>query len=349
MIPDGIGIDFSLDQDFTSQVNGSKIVYYQDIIYKVSDNLVLHDSTKIAISPAIYNGDTLINTVTGGTITFKGFVKWTRTVWDDLTNFATTREVGFYSATTPTAILTIASPVANKQVDLQTAYNQAENVPVQSYIYYLYNSTGTTILQQSEVIYDEKLQYSFDGLVDGTTYQAQCIITNTYLQTVDSGKVVFSVNYLSPNINIVPTVVVNSDLGAVEIGIGQVIQNIGSSTGSIAYINNYLIPNNTGLQLLDSGSTVYWDVDIPADFTLTFDWNSNGFVSGDIVKLEDDDGNYYKISYDGNKFVLDLNGVITNGSNVALNGFVYVFGLLSQELYIYQNNVLVDYLKGWWV
>jgi len=297
MSPEGIAYDFSLPQNFSSQVNGSVISFYQDIIRRVDTNAILYDSTKTAISPAIYDKETLTKTISAGSIIYFGFIKWTRTVWDNSGNSAISREVGFYSYSQPTATLSIISPVASKQITFTTSYAQLQSIPVESFQYFLYDSTGLIQLQQSDLIYTERLQYTFDGLLDATSYKAQCIITNKYKQVVDTGKISFSVDYSQPNISITPTTTVNDALSAVEIGIGQAIQNIGTSTGTLSYINDYLVVGNTGVQLLDATSTISWNVNIPTDFTNTFNFDPNGFTSGKIIKYEDSIGNYMEIGY----------------------------------------------------
>lgn len=345
--PDSYAIDMSQNQIFSCQVQGSSIDAY-DLIIKDLSNVVKYDSTKITLNPVLYDKDALNITVSATPSLTKGQLKYTITTYSGA-NSAITREVPFYNASTPTTTLSITSPVANKQINLTTVYSQAENVAVQSYQYFLYDSTGITILQQSDVIYNAKLQYSFDGLLNSTTYQAQCIITNAYSQIADTGKITFNVNYSQPNINLVPSTTVNSDLSAITISIGQATQNIGSSTGTSTYIDNYLTLGNTGLQLLDSSSTAYWSVSIPTVFTNTFDWQPNGFVNGKLGRAEDNSGNYFEFGYNGSSFYVNINGYIVNGKTLALNSNVYVLGIKNSELIVQQSNVILDDIKPWWI
>lgn len=296
LTPDSYAIDMSENQVFSCKVQGSSIDAYQLVIKDLS-NVTKYDSTKITLGSVLYNDETLNISIPVGSVTDTGQLKFTIKTWSGI-NTATTREIPFYSYSTPTATLTIASPITSKSITLTTVYTQTQSVPVQSYQYFLYDSTGTTILQQSELFYTEKLKHTFDGLLDSTSYKAQCKITNKYLQEVDTGKILFSVDYAQPNISITPITTVNEDLSAVEIDIGQAIQNVGSSTGTIGYIDNYLIVSNNGIQLLDGISTVYWNINIPALFTNTFAWQANGFSDGKIIKFEDGLGNYLEIGYD---------------------------------------------------
>ena len=345
--PDSYAIDMANNQVFSCKVQGSSIDAYQ-LVIKTLANVTKYDSTKVTLSPVLYNDDTLNITVTGGSVTEKGQLKYTIKTFSG-TNSATTREITFYSATTPTATLTITSPVANKQVDLTTVYTQSQSVPVQSYQYFLYDDAGTTVLDQSDLIYSGKLQYSFDGLLDLTTYKARCLIINSYLQTADTGLIEFEVDYLQPNINIVPTAEVDEDLSAIKLGIGEVVQNIGSSTGTIAYIEDFLIVGNTGLQLNSVTDTAFWNMDIPVTFSSTHNWVANGFVSGKIIDFVDDSSNYLEIGYDGTNFYLDINGDVISGSVLALNSDVYVFGILNQKVVICQSNIIIDIIKPWWI
>lgn len=316
-MPDSYAIDMSKDQVFSCQVQGSLIDAY-DLIIKDLSNNTLYDSTKVTLNPVLYDKDTLNITIPANSISTKGQIKFTIATYSGSSN-AISREIPFYNSSTPSATLAITSPITTKKINLQTIYTQAENVQVQSYQYFLYDSTGTTIIEQSDLIFSGKLQYSFDGLIDATSYQTQCIITNSYSQTVDTGKITFNVDYLQPNINLIPTATVNSDLSAIELVIGKVVQNIGLSTGTTTYVDNFLVPGNTGLQLLDNTSMVYWNVDISNIFTITFDWETNGFINGKIIKLEDDSGNYLEIGYNPSTDVSSWDSETIIDTNISLD------------------------------
>lgn len=352
-LPDSYAIDMSLDQIFSCRVQGSSIDAYRLIIKDLS-NVTKYDSTKITLSTVLYNDETLNITVPANSVTTRSQLKFTIQTFSGV-NSATTREISFYNYSTPTAALSIVSPVISKQIELTTIYTQTQSIPVESYQYFLYDSTGSTLLQQSDLFYTEKLKYIFDGLLDATSYQAQCIITNKYSQIVDTGKISFNVDYTQPNINITPTTNINEELSAVEIGIGQAIQNIGESTGTINYIDNYLVVGNTGIELVDDISTIFWNVNITADFTDTFTWQTTGFTDGKIIKYEDSLGNYLEIGYSlydnpvwfsdtiiDTERTLDLNSTyeLTEDASVFLND-LFGINIIVGSFYLNVSGVLV--------
>lgn len=329
---------------FSSQVNGSLITHYQDIIYRADTGATLYDSTKLAVSPNLYDKDTLSKTVSSGTVTYTGSCKWTRTLWNG-TPFATSREVQFYSASTPTATLSVSSPITTKSNLFTTVYTQAESVAVESYQYFLYDSTNA-LIDQSDVIFSQRLSYTFDGFLDATTYKVQCLITNIYGQVADTGLVSFTVDYSQPNIYFTPTISLNGPLSAVEIGFSEVSQVIGTSSGTISYIDNYLTTGNVGLQLLNSSAYVSFDVSIPNTFTQTITFDPNGFTSGVIISY---DNGVYDIGYDGTRFYfsyyINFEKLYEYGTVMALNTNPYVIGVRATDVVICQNNVIIDTIK----
>lgn len=354
MSPNGTALDFASTTTFSSQVNGSLITHYRDLIYRIDTGATLYDSTKLAVTPNLYDKDTLSKTITGGTITYKGSVKWTRTLWNG-TAFATSKEVQFYSATTPTANLSVTSPITSKSATFTTVYSQAESVPVESYQYFLYTVSGT-LLESSPVYYNQKLSQNYDGFIDDTTYQVKCVIKNAYGQTVDTGMVSFSVDYVQPNISFIPTVTLNSDLGATVIDLASPVQIMGNSSGTIAYINDYMTPGNMGLSLDSIGGYLSYDLDIPYTFTLTVVWNptreSFGVGVGpfpaefDGVIASFDDG-FYQVGYNFStqSFYVSYHsfGNIETITQFAgpLNYDPYIIGITNYGMTVCQNNIIV--------
>jgi len=71
--------DMSLSQIFTAIIEekGSQGVdFYQLFAYKVSDNSLLYDSTKITLVTKLYDDEILEINIPSNTITYIGDIKW---------------------------------------------------------------------------------------------------------------------------------------------------------------------------------------------------------------------------------------------------------------------------------
>jgi len=341
MSPNGNALDFASATTFSSQVNGSLITHYQDLIYRVDTSATLYDSTKLAVTPNLYDKDTLTKTISGGTITYTGSVKWTRTLWNGIA-FATSKEVQFYSASTPTASLTVSSPITSKSNLFTTVYTQAESVAVESYQYFLYDSSSV-LIDQSDVIYSQKLTYTFTGFLDASTYYVRCVITNIYGQIVDTGLIIFTVDYVQPNVYFTPEIGLNQDTSGVTLDLANIVQITGTSSGTILYIDPYLIANNAGLNIADGSSYVEFVVDIPSTFTQTVIFNPVGFMSGVIISYDD---GIFDVGYDGARFYFSYYVAATQqfvyGIPLALNSTPYIIGVENDRVIICQNNIVLD-------
>lgn len=343
--PNNIGIDLLLNQTFSCIVGGSLIDAYRLKIYKL-DNTLLYDSTKTTLITELYNGESLEIPLTGGTVTYKGQLKFTIEAFNDV-NSALSKEMTFYNATTPTLSLSVTSPITVKSNEFITTYTQAENVTVESYKYYLYDSTGLILLQSSNEIYSSKLTYTFDGFLNNTTYNVKNIITNQYGMISNTGLVEFNIEYSSPDVLITPTATVVDSLSAIDTKWAGAVQILGVATGTNSYIEDYLVLGNTGLQLED-GSNIKFTLSIPQIFTETFIFNPNGFTDG--IFNEFDDG-VYQIGYNSTLtcFYFILNGTTIYGNTLVLNTNPYLIAVKDWQVYIIQNNTLLDRVKGWWV
>jgi len=341
LIPNSTAVDFSSNQTFTSVVQGSVITHYQLLIKRVDTNATLYDSTKLAATPNLYNDATLSIIITGGTITYKGEVKQQVITWSG-SDYASTREILFYSDSLPSVSLTVPATVTAKSVTFTSTYTQAESVGIKKYIYYLYN-TSNEELDNSGDIYSAELAQEFDGFVDGLSYKVECVVTDIHGTTTTTGKQSFTVDYSKPILVITPSAVVNNEESTVSNQWAEAIQIIGTSSGTISYVTDHLEVGNTGLKINSSGSAT-WTVAIPAVFTQTVLFNSDGFTSGRIIKY-DGAGGFYEIGYDGNSFYFIIEGNKISGKPLTLGSGTYLIAVKYNEVMIIQNNTLIDHIK----
>lgn len=310
MLPKNETRDMTLSQVFSASVQGSQITDYQLKIYNNDTNGLLYDSTKLPLSPDLYNGETLNHTVpiTGGIATIRN-LKWTLQVWNN-SETVTSRENFFENYSTPTATITVPATITTQSYEFTCVYTQSQSLSVESYIFYLYDEDGV-LIEETEVYYSGSLKHTFDGFVDGNTYGVKCAVTNVKNVVVESDIEYFEVDYVQPSINIIPIVENLEDLGTIKLSWAGVYDNVGVDTGTISYIDDYIDIGNKALQVNNSSNVVWSDLKINNEFTNSFEWSplSINFI-GDIVKLEDTNtNNFYTVGYDGDKFYANINGI----------------------------------------
>jgi hypothetical protein len=269
--PSNSTIDANQANDFSLTIRGTICVGYQLTIYNNSTGASVYTPAKVDISAApLYDGDILTISVpaaSGGSGMSNGNqYKWSIDLYYDETDHITSREVVFNAYSTPTLSLTVAATLAAQSHEFVPVYTQAENVPIAYFQANLYNSDG--VLQRaSDIIYSANIRYTFDGFVNSNTYSVDFSATNQAGITVISNKETFSVSYSEPSLNIVPTATNISDSACVQLNWGGAYQNLGSSTGTLEYVDNHI--GGKFLYLKDE-STAYWSTNVPADFTATF-------------------------------------------------------------------------------
>jgi hypothetical protein len=336
--PNNSQINYNSDHDFIWTYNGTTTQsHYQVYIYRNSDNLLIHDSTKITSA-------TPTHTVPSGTLTNNTLYKW-KVVTYSGSDSATSNWSLFTCASNPTFTLG-ATPTNVQTFQFSVLYNQAELIPIKWYRFYLYlSSNPTEVLDDSEVLYPDSLVSSsatplthiFDGLISGNTYKIQAIGENQLGYSLDTGlSSDFTITYVyPPDIPALETTIDN-DSGAITLNWLALVQKLGFVTGSYSYVDGRF---DKGVQL-DAGTILNYPTEtIPDDFT-TYLWVNlpTGYI-GTIIQFGEDSENGMKISFDGSKFIWSHGDFITCGRNVSgvLGNFV-LLGIKYRKLIIQSLN-----------
>jgi hypothetical protein len=220
------------------------------------------------------------------------------------TDNVTSNDYYFQARTTPTLVVnnlpsTSTFVVTTKSHTFNATYTQAENVGWKYYQWTLYNSGGT-IINQSDQINTGTITYTFDGLIDDTTYGVGLTLENQDGIVLEIPTTYFTVNYsdATPTFTntITPTVICNSD--AIELSWNKVLTNAGTAegTGSTPYYTLVADTPYTGGSSvqLNSGADIYWYtgsssdmINIPFNSTTYFYWKpSSSTFTGTIYKQE---------------------------------------------------------------
>lgn len=248
MTPKNSTIDATTIQTFSAQMNGSIITAYQIKIYNNDSGTLLYDTTKITLGTPLYDGSTLNVSIPANSITNSQNCKWTLTVWDNASNSTITGETFFKTYGTATVSMTIPSTINSQTYTAMATYSHPQNIGIKKFHFVLYD-VNNNILQDSGYIFSANLTYIFNGFINGTTYQIECIVTDQNDIIVSSGKKSFTISYSQPNVDIVPNVTVLNDSGALQVVWGQAVQLAGTISGTYSYINNFIKNNNKALQL----------------------------------------------------------------------------------------------------
>lgn len=336
--------DMLLNQDFTSIIDGVKCTDFQIRIYRVSDNGLVHDSTKTTLGTPLADGETLTYTLTGGTIANTGSdsYKWTVQVWNGAET-VTSREFQFFAKTTPVLTFTTDNPITTQEYEFTATLTQAEGDIVNNYKFDLYDNLGEFI-ETSGLITSFNIAYTFDGFTNGDSFQIQLTGTTTGQDTFNSGLVAFTVSYSEPVLELTPDVEVDNLTSLITVTRPEVVQIIGSATPSsplnfdnldfVITGGNYLMP----CVIPTTGQIIDYVVNVPLDFGIKIYWETgNTPFLGEIISLDD---GAYVIGVDTFGFYYTINGitkqlVVPNWNPItSLDNEIYLFILLPTEVQV---------------
>lgn len=244
--PNNIALDAKNSITISWQNLGDRQYYYQIQIYNNSTGVLVYDTTKLSS----FNTFHLIpaNTLTNGII-----YKYQITVWNQLNEFATSDWIIFKCSSTPTCSITnLGSEVLNSSYMFQGSYFQAENVPIKSWRFILYDIYGS-IISMSDETFNSTIEYQFIGLKADTDYQIELQVKSQDNLLGTTGKIQFHVRYEVPATALTLTAENLSDLAAIRLS-WKAIQIIGKViSGSITFINGEKIDLTSGIIAFQDG------------------------------------------------------------------------------------------------
>jgi hypothetical protein len=295
------------------------------------NNVVLYNSGVTTLSPVKYDKDTLYHTVSA--FNNNGYVnKWTLTTWETSTSATPTvsRETPFYAYSNPTATFdSIPDPITTKSHEFTVAYTQSQSVPLKKWKMIWRNDSGD-ILEETDYSFRSSIINTFDGFVDGESYTVECIIENQYGVIISTGEQSFTVEYAAPTTNIVATATLLEESSAIQIDWSSPTQVIGyTSTTTPTFFNNFVYEDNTGLEIPPS-AYIYWDVDIPRDFTCTFLIQFPSGFSGVFCQLD----SRFEIGYDGTRFYYKIDSITEYFLPTSIEDRYFLIAIRPTDIYI---------------
>lgn len=345
LIPNtSLAIDGQVDNAFTCLINAKAgvacVKYKVDIVLNSDSTSVYTQTVTLTSDNYVYDGETLSFTVPSSTLTNGVEYKWYITVYSpsDLTTGVVSDEILIITNEDPVITFTPPSTITERKYTFSFTYSQAEDVALSYFTFNLYGSDGS-LIESSDSIYGGRTEYEFSGFLNDNTYSVEVVGETVNNVTFDSGREIFTVSYSGANITTKPTVTQDSETSLVTVNIGDIVQNTGVANGTYSFINDFVRQGNKALRL-ESGSSVYWNINIPTDFTGTVLVKKIS-GTGKIVELESIDGKLYTIGYQGGSFYMKNDVYIGYTDALALPTSPFVVAIRPQDVWIITTDYTV--------
>ena len=242
----------------------------------------------------------------------------------------------FYCFTTPTFIFSNIEEnqiVKNASYQVNAVYEQLENEPLQSWEITLYDTSKSKI-QSSGVCYDTDISYTLTNLEDNQNYYIRATCSTLNGMEVDTGYILFSVNYKQPSIYSLLTLENISNNGYIKLQ-----SNIRAVEARTKYDASYI--DNEFIDLTNNTLIIDDDFSLDDDFLI----NLLGYnITPNTLIMELSDGN--------NKINLYLRKGIYDSNNNIEKTFVELNIPVSFTYYLCFSNYIdnpknTDHISIW--
>ena len=220
-------IDATVANTFSLQLNGnSACTDYQLIIMQNDTNSTLvYDTGKVTLGTPLYprdyenNVQRLSITVPSNSGMVNGYAsgyKWSIILWSSPTVYITSNDTFFWAKADPYFTVNSVGTVASKNVTITATYTQANGAPLEWFEWVLYDTAGNVVKDTGKV-YSQEVKFTFDGLLDDTTYDFALSGETDDGVTVPTQTGTFSVSYSATAITGDVTVTCDKDTGAISV------------------------------------------------------------------------------------------------------------------------------------
>jgi len=350
--PQNSAIDADELNRFSWEHQGSAQTDYRVYVYNNSTGALLHDSTKTTSTNEYYDLPAL--TLSNGVE-----CKWYVATYSGTASEDSSYEF-FLTETTPDATFTdpifSATPVPSlttQDYTFKVDYDQDEDIAIKRFKFTLYNSAGTTEIDTSDWVYEFTPEWIFEGMVNNTTYQIECLVETQDDIQGTTGKESFEISYTvpsnAPNIELIP----NNSNGSIYVSWGALKQAEGTvSGGTSAYVTGKFdnaIDLEQGATELDYTES-FNDTIYTFTFWVKFTSDSlTNWIVGDEAFLEFNGGNK-KLCYDiaAEQFYYDDNSVVTYADvwtefSTIVNEWIFI-GITCDDIVIKQDYEVIAHI-----
>ena len=323
--------DATNSQVFTFNVSGGdQVVKNRLVISKQSDNTIVYDNVQTTFAfRHVLPENTLIN----GEYYSAYITTYNSANEQSLPSLG----IQFYCFSTPSFIFSnipINRIINNASYNFIVTYNQNELEHLRSYTFNLYNSERV-LLTSSGVQYISStstlplnINYTFSGLNDEETYYIEVNGQTMHGMVIDTGFVLFSVQYEVPNVFSIISLNNNCEGGYITIK-----SNLVGIDGEANPYPPVYVDDNTAIDLTGVGDYVLWNsgYEINGDFTASL-WGRNFNDNNEIIILSDGIQTL-KINYrkdENGRYYAEL---------IVKEGF-YTYYLYTNPIYVYSGDTL---------
>ena len=323
--------DATNSQVFTFNVSGGdQVVKNRLVISKQSDNTIVYDNVQTTFAfRHVLPENTLIN----GEYYSAYITTYNSANEQSLPSLG----IQFYCFSTPSFIFSnipINRIINNASYNFIVTYNQNELEHLRSYTFNLYNSERV-LLTSSGVQYISStstlplnINYTFSGLNDEETYYIEVNGQTMHGMVIDTGFVLFSVQYEVPNVFSIISLNNNCEGGYITIK-----SNLVGIDGEANPYPPVYVDDNTAIDLTGVGDYVLWNsgYEINGDFTASL-WGRNFNDNNEIIILSDGIQTL-KINYRK-----DENGRYY--AELIVKAEFYTYYLYTNPIYVYSGDTL---------
>lgn len=276
--------DATNSQVFNFNVSGGdQVVKNRLVISRQSDNVVVYNDVQTTFA---FRHIVPANTLTNG----EYYSAYVITYNSDDEQSAPSLGIQFYCFSSPSFVFSnipINRVIGNASYNFIVTYNQNESEYLKSYTFDLYNSERV-LLSSSGIQYITStptlplnVNYTFSGFNDRETYYIKATGQTMHGMNVDTGLVLFSVQYEVPNIFSIIGLTNNCEGGYITIQSNLVGISGESNPDPPIYVDD-----DTAVDLTGTGDYVLWNsgYEINGDFTASL-WGREFNANSEIINL----------------------------------------------------------------
>jgi hypothetical protein len=254
-----------------------------------------------------------------------------------VSNVATSEQIPFMVYDNPIVVFE-SKTITQQSYKFKPIYTHPQAVMISSFTAYIRSEQNPDSVTSSGLQENVRLEYTFDGLLSGQSYDVRFIINTKANQTYSTPWTPFNVDYASPNLGISPDVYNNEDSASVTLRWSGIKQIIGDAIGEVEYVDNFVKSGNMGLHITSDAYLIFSGLNINAGSNPpVFWWNPvRSDFEGKIMRLDNSlTGDYIEIGYNGTNFYETTNGITIDNAPMSIYPeFVYMIGVTSTQLVV---------------
>jgi hypothetical protein len=279
----GVAIDANEDNIFSWSVSGDVQIAFEIKIFNNTDNEIVWSLDK---TNSYANSYLLPSFVLNNNMEFK----WQVTIYNEAGKSIASDFVIFQTSSRPIITLSPIDVVSAPSYNFSAVYSQAEDIPLRSWNCILYNSEKS-IIGQSGIKTQSTIEFLFSNLSSEKDYYIEFQVTSNKGLTNTTGKVMFSVLYTQPKVNVSLIAAPVPEVAGINLSWNVIQIILKSSCDPPPFLEEKGID-------LTNGCRVWTDEGFSVDKTFTIKmWIDKPLSKVDLLTLQGDNG-YFKLQYD---------------------------------------------------